>query len=89
MNDKLNFEQLEQISGGQYDPDAEYIDTYALRSGNLYSTSNISKAIGSIVAGQAVQLHPDFSYMIDGVFYCIVRINGADYVTESENISMK
>ena len=57
MYDKLNHNQLEHISGGQYDHDAVYINTHAVRSGNLYNIHNIRETVGSIIAGQAVQLH--------------------------------
>lgn len=88
MENKLDSTQLDHVSGGQYDEDAEYIDTHAVSNGNLYNIRNMREVIGSITAGQAVQLHPDFIEMRDGVFLCIVRIDGTDYLTERSNISM-
>lgn len=88
MYDILNHNQLEHVSGGQYDHDAVYINTHAVRSGNLYNIHNIRETVGSIIAGQAVQLHPDFWDVIDGVLVCIVRIDGTDYITERVNISL-
>ena len=88
MYDKLNHNQLEHVSGGQYDHDAVYIDTHAVHSGNLYNIHNIRETVGTISVGQAVQLHPDFWDVIDGVLVCIVRIDGTDYITERVNIAL-
>jgi hypothetical protein len=41
-----------------------------------------------VSGGQAVQLHPDFWDVRDGVLVCIVRIDGTDYITERVNIAL-
>ena len=66
MFDKLNHNQLEHVSGGQYDHNAVYIDTHAVHSGNLYNIHNIRETVGTISVGQAVQMHPDFWDLRDG-----------------------
>lgn len=88
MYDKLNHNQLEHVSGGQYDHDAVYIDTHAVHSGNLYNIHNIRETVGTISVGQAVQMHPDFWDLRDGEIVCIVRIDGTDYITERVNIAL-
>ena len=88
MYDKLNHNQLEHVSGGQYDHNAVYIDTHAVHSGNLYNIHNIRETVGTISVGQAVQMHPDFWDLRDGEIVCIVKIDGTDYTTERVNIAL-
>ena len=84
---ELDLNDLENITGGEYDPDVAYIETYVIRNGYLYSTSNIRETVGQISAGQKVGLHPDFLYTINGVDLCLVRVGMQDYVTERSNIA--
>lgn len=82
----VDLNELENVNGGQYDPDVAYIETLVIKNGNLYNSSNIRETVGQIQSGQKVLRHPEFSYYIDGVELCVIRIGSADYVTERENI---
>jgi hypothetical protein len=84
---EINLNELAGVSGGQYDPDVTYIDTQVIKSGNLYNVSNIRETAGQIQFGQAIQRHPDYSYYMNGVELCLVRIGTKDYVTERANIA--
>ena len=87
-NDKeLNLDDLENISGGQYDPDVEYSKAKVICGGDLYNVNNMREVVGQIQPGQDVELHPDFEYYINGMRLCLIRVNGTDYVTERKNIS--
>lgn len=86
-DNKLSLNDLDNVAGGEYDPDVTYLDAQVIRSGNLYSLYNIREAVGQIQAGQKVFLHPDFLYYIDGVELCIVKVGVQDYVTERANIA--
>lgn len=84
---EIGLEELEKVSGGQYDPDVEYSKATVGCIGNLYSMSNHLQIVGQILPNQEIEVHPEFEYQIDGKVLCIVRVNGVDYLTERENIS--
>ena len=84
---KLDLNDLENVTGGEYDPDVAYTETYVIRDGYLYNTSNIRETVGHISAGQKVGIHPDYLYTINGVDLCLVRVGTKDYVTERSNIA--
>ncbi len=84
---EMNMDELEKVTGGQYDPDVEYNKAQVKNAGNLYSVNNIRQIVGQIQPGQEVELHPEFEYYIDGKIFCIIRVNGVDYITERDNVS--
>ena len=84
---KLGINDLEHVSGGQYDPDVAYTETSVIRNGYIYNVANIRETVGQISAGQKVGIHPDFAYVINGVDLCMIRIGTQDYVTERANIA--
>ena len=84
---EMNMDELDKVTGGQYDPDVEYNKAQVKNAGNLYSVNNIRQIVGQIQPGQEVELHPEFEYYIDGKIFCIIRVNGVDYITERENVS--
>jgi hypothetical protein len=87
-NDReMSLDELDKVTGGQYDPDVEYTRKYAACGGNLYKINDIREIAGQLQVNQEVELHPDFEYYCNGKVYCIVRVNGVDYMTERENIN--
>ena len=90
MDDKikeLSLNELSMVAGGEYDPEEQYVSARVVRSGNLYNISNLRQAVGQIVPGQQVSVHPTFQYIINNVSYCIVRVSGTDYYTEEEKLA--
>ena len=84
---EMSLDDLESVTGGQYDPDVEYNKAQVVNAGNLYSINNCRQIVGQIQPGQDIELHPEFEYYIDGKLFCIIRVNGVEYFTERENIS--
>ena len=87
MNERMDFNQLENVTGGQYDNTVEYLDKYVLRDGNLYNTHDLREIVGRITAGQPIKLHPDSLYSLQGHNYCFVKVGGIDYAADREDIS--
>lgn len=86
-NNELSLDELEKVTGGQYDPDVEYSKAKVVSGGNLYSISDIRNIVGWIEPDQEVEVHPEFEYWMNGKVFCIVRVNGRDYLTECGNIA--
>lgn len=84
---EMNLDELEKITGGQYDPDVEYNKKTTACGGNLYSINNARQIVGQLLPEQEIEVHPEFEYQVDGKTLWIVRVNGVDYFTERENIS--
>lgn len=79
---KLDIAELGNVSGGQYDPDEQYIPMMTAFPANLYSLTNYNNKEGSLQANQIVEVHPSFSYLS----FRIVRVDGKDYLTEESNL---
>ena len=86
-SNEINTDKLEEVTGGQYDPDTEFNKSQVVCAGNLYNINDLRQVVGSIYPGHDVEVLPDFEYQIDGKVLCIVRVNGADYYTERGNIA--
>ncbi len=86
---ELNINELDKVSGGEYDTEAQYLSTEVIRGGNLLNPSNLREVVGQLSPGQKVEINPGFKYCIDGMVLVAIKVNGVDYMTEQDNIALK
>ena len=87
MNE-MNVNDLELVTGGEFEGPESFSDATVVLNGNLYNERDLREVVGQIQAGQKVRVNPVFRYNIAGVDYCAVEVNGATYITEWANIAL-
>ncbi len=85
---EISLDELDKITGGEYDPDVAYKTGLVVIAGDYYDTSDMTTSRGKLSLNSTVEVHPEFEYYLDGKCFIIVRIGGKDYVTERVNISI-